>query len=72
MSKFTINCIRNDNIFAIIGAASHALDLIGEGMKIKEMQERVWKCHSYQEALDTIEEYVHIHYNDESEDNSDD
>lgn len=67
MSKCTINCIRNDNVFAIIGAASHALDLIGESTKIKKMQEKVWKCHSYQEALDTIEEYVHIQYNDESE-----
>lgn len=65
--KFTIKCIKNDNIFAILGQASHALDLIGEGSKIKEMQNRVWKSGSYFDALEIIQEYVNIEYEGDEE-----
>ena len=64
MAKFTIKCVKNDNIFAILAQASHALDLIGEGSKIKEMQNRIWESHSYSEALEIIQEYVNIKYNE--------
>ena len=61
-AKFTIRCIKNDNIFAILAQASHALDLIGEVMKIKEMQNKVWKSGSYFDALEVIQQYVNIEY----------
>ena len=61
-AKFTIRCIKNDNIFAILAQASHALDLIGEGMKIKEIQNKVRKSGSYFDALAVMQRYVNIEY----------
>lgn len=62
MSKFTIRCVKNDNIFAILGSASHALEMIGQGDKIKTMQNEVWKSGSYFDALEVIQKYVDIEY----------
>ena len=50
----------NGNIFHLIGLASRALRENGMTAEIKEMQDRIMggDCHSYEEALGIIREYV--------------
>lgn len=60
--KFTIRCVKNASIWTILSSASHALDMIGQGNKIKTMQTEVWKSGSYFDALEVIQKYVDIEY----------
>lgn len=60
--KFTIRCVKNASIWTILSSASHALDMIGQGDKIKTMQNEVWKSESYFDALEVIQKYVDIEY----------
>ncbi len=46
------------NIFAILGRASRLLRENGQRDQSKEMCERVYGCHSYDDALFIISEYV--------------
>ena len=51
---------QNGNIFNLIGLASRTLRQNGMAAEAKEMQERITggNCHSYDEALGIISEYV--------------
>ena len=54
-----MNLIGEDgNIFAILGRAQRLLRAEGMGEQAKEMFERVTACHSYEEALNIVSEYV--------------
>ena len=46
------------NIFGILGRASHLLKQNGLAAESKEMFDRATSCHSYDEALNIISEYV--------------
>ena len=46
------------NIFNLIGIAQKALRDQGLEQQADEMRNRVFKTHSYEEALGTIQEYV--------------
>lgn len=46
------------NIFNLIGIASRSLQQHGFQQEAAEMKKRVMSCHSYEEALNTITEYV--------------
>ena len=46
------------NIFAVLGKASQLLRRNGLNGQAKEMSNRVFESHSYQEALQIISEYV--------------
>lgn len=50
----------NGNIFHLIGLASRVLRENGMTAELKEMQDRIMggDCHSYEEALGIIREYV--------------
>ena len=50
----------NGNIFHLIGLASRVLRENGMMAELKEMQDRIMggDCHSYEEALGIISEYV--------------
>jgi len=52
------------NIFAILGRASRLLRENGQRDRSKEMCERVYGCHSYNDALDIISEYVETELSD--------
>ena len=51
---------QNGNIFNLIGLASRTLRQNGMTAEAKEMQDRIMggDCHSYEEALGIISEYV--------------
>ena len=51
---------QNGNIFNLIGLASRTLRQTGMTAEAKEMQNRIMggDCHSYEEALGIISEYV--------------
>lgn len=51
---------QNGNIFNLIGLASRTLRQNGMAAKAEEMQNRIMggDCHSYEEALGIISEYV--------------
>lgn len=46
------------NIYNLIGIASRSLQQHGFQQEAAEMKNRVTNCHSYEEALNTITEYV--------------
>jgi hypothetical protein len=46
------------NVFNLIALASRALKKEGQGGKAKEMQDRCFKSHNYDEVLSIICEYV--------------
>ena len=46
------------NIFALTGIASRALKKVGLAEEAKEMQAKIIKSHSYDEALGIISDYV--------------
>lgn len=50
----------DSNIFSLMGIASKTLKRNGMSSEAKEMSRRVMDCHSYDEALNTIGEYVEI------------
>lgn len=59
MSKPVVKLIgENGNIFNLIGLAGRALKSSGQADKAIEMRSRVMKCGSYDEAIQTILEYV--------------
>ena len=52
------------NIFAILGRASRLLCENGQRDQSREMCERVYGCHSYDDALFIISEYVETELSD--------
>lgn len=48
------------NVFTLAGRVGQALRKAGQGDKVKEFNERLWKCKSYEEALNLMSEYVEI------------
>lgn len=59
MSKPKMNLIGEDgNVFAILGRAQRLLRAEGMDEQAKEMFSRVTSCHSYEEALNIVSEYV--------------
>jgi hypothetical protein len=48
------------NVFNLIGICSRALKKAGRGEEAKAMQQRVFSCGSYAEALSIMGEYVEI------------
>lgn len=57
--KPSIKLVGEDgNIFAILGRASTALRKSDRAEQTKEMSQRVFNCHSYDDALSIISEYV--------------
>jgi hypothetical protein len=55
------------NVFAIIGNVSRTLKRAGQRDKAKEWVERATSCHSYDEVLNLIGEYVEITGSDEED-----
>ena len=51
----------NGNIFNLLGIASVVLRKEGMVDQIQEMNNRVWKSQSYDEALAIIMEYVEVY-----------
>ena len=49
------------NVFNLLGIASKALKRAGLGDEAREMQERVFKAASFDEALSIMTEYVDVH-----------
>ena len=61
MTKPRCKLIGEDgNVFALAGKISHALKQIGQLEQAKEFQTKLFKCHSYDEALALMGEYVEI------------
>ena len=50
----------DSNVFNLLGIASKALKRAGLGDEAREMQERVFKAASFDEALSVITEYVDV------------
>lgn len=48
------------NVFNLVGIASKALKRARQPEQAKEMNEKIFKCGSYDEALQTIMEYVDV------------
>ena len=51
----------NGNIFNLMGIAGVALRKEGMVDQIKEMNNRIWESHSFDEALAIIMEYVEVY-----------
>lgn len=51
---------QDGNVFNLVGIASRVLKKNGMGDKAKEMQEKVFKAGSYDEALMIMGDYVDI------------
>lgn len=51
---------QDGNIFNLMGLASRALRMAGQGDKVKEMCNRVIRSGSYHQALAIIMEYVEV------------
>ncbi len=51
---------QDGNIFNLVGIASRTLKRNGMQEESKEMSNRVFNSHSYDEALDIIGEYVEV------------
>ena len=60
---------QNGNIFHLMGLASRTLRQCGMADEAKEMQNRIMggDCHSYEEALRIISEYVETELSDHRE-----
>ena len=50
----------DSNIFNLAGKAAGALRKAGQGDKVTEMNNKIFACGSYEEALNVIGEYVEI------------
>lgn len=48
------------NIFNLVGIAQRDLKRAGYKAEAEELGTRLWKCHSYDEALNLIQEYVEV------------
>lgn len=48
------------NVFNLVAIASKALKKEGQSEQAKEMQSKVFKCSSYDEALQIMMEYVDV------------
>ncbi len=48
------------NVFALAGKVSQCLKKAGQFSKAKEFQGKIFKCHSYEEALVLMSEYVEV------------
>lgn len=51
---------KDSNIFNLFAVCSRALRSAGHQEKIKEMQNKIFECESYSEALSIMEEYCEI------------
>jgi len=51
---------QNGNVFNLVGICSRALKKAGKPEEAKAMQQRVFGCGSYEEALAIMGEYVEI------------
>ena len=51
----------DSNVFNLLGIASKALKRAGLGDEAREMQERVFKSASFDEAVCILTEYVDVH-----------
>jgi hypothetical protein len=51
---------QDGNVFNLVGICSRALKKAGRLEEAKAMQERVFSCGSYEEALVIMSEYVEI------------
>jgi len=51
---------KDGNIYNLVGIASRTLNMHGMGDEAKEMSDRVFSSHSYDDALNIIGEYVEI------------
>jgi hypothetical protein len=49
---------QDGNVFNLLGICVRALKKTGQHEKAQELQKRIWKCGSYDEALSTMLEYV--------------
>ena len=52
---------KDSNVFNLIGIANAALRKEGMLDQIKEMDNRIWESHSFDEALAIIMEYVEVY-----------
>lgn len=50
----------NGNIFNLTAIASNALRRDGQMQRAREMQQRIFSSHSYDEALSIISQYVEV------------
>lgn len=48
------------NVFALAGLVTQALKKAGQGDKVKEFQQKLFQCESYDAALVLMMEYVDI------------
>ena len=48
------------NVFALAGCVSRSLKDAGQKDKADEFKKRLWKCKSYDEALQLMQEYVEV------------
>lgn len=51
---------QDGNVFNLIGICSRALKREGQSEKAKEMTDRIFKCKSYDEALQIMMEYCDV------------
>ena len=52
---------QDGNVFNLIGICSQALNKAGQKDKVKEMQERIFKSGSYDEALRIMSDYCKLY-----------
>ena len=52
---------KDGNVFNLIAICSQALIKAKQGEKAKEMQERIFKCDSYEQALRIMGEYCKLY-----------
>ena len=61
MEKPTVKLIGTDgNIFSVLGKCTQALKKNGQAKEAKELTEKVFSCHSYDDALVLCMEYVEV------------
>ena len=48
------------NVFALAGKVSEVLKQAGQADEAKDFQSKLFKCHSYDEALQLMMEYVEV------------
>jgi len=52
---------QDGNVFNLIGICSQTLKKAGQKDKVKEMQERIFKSGSYDEALSIMSDYCELY-----------
>jgi hypothetical protein len=63
---------QDGNVFNLTGICTKALKRAGQYEEAQELQKRIWKCGSYEEALSIMLEYVEETGEDSEEDYDDD